>query len=228
MVEGTFMSNSKDTILSRIRAALHENEVGSTDITQTPEIERMYDQKCLLTDEQKLDLFAERVNEYKAVTEIIAEDEIGEQIKTICTEAGLKTLAIPGGIDERWVSLLDSDVQLLRDDPTPLTNEELNNCDAVLTGALIGVAQTGSIILNGGPGQGRRVLTLLPDFHICVIKQEQITGIIPEAIQKLDSIVKESGRPITMISGPSATSDIELNRVEGVHGPRRLHVLIVK
>ncbi|TVP99210.1 MAG: lactate utilization protein C [Balneolaceae bacterium] len=229
MVGGSAMSGSKNIILERIRQALKKEDSGTTDdILTLPDIERSYEQQSNLSDEQKLHLFAERVNEYRAITEVIDEEEIGERIQSICSVSGIKSLAVPGGIEEKWVSALDSGVRLLRDEPEPLTKEELNNAAAVLTGAFLGVAQTGTIILNGGPGQGRRILTLLPDFHICVIRQEQITGILPEAIIQLDMAVKESGKPVTMISGPSATSDIELNRVEGVHGPRRLHVLVIK
>ena len=229
MVEGAKMSESKDVILGRIRGAL-KKEVSdkADDLLALPDILRSYEQQSSHSDEEKLHLFAERVSEYRAVTEIIAEEDTGERIRTICSESGVKSLVVPGGIDEKWVSTLDDGVRLLRDEPEPLTKEELNSSDAVLTGAFLGVAQTGTIILNAGTGQGRRVLTLLPDFHICVIRQEQIVGIIPQAIKKLDSTVIETGRPVTMISGPSATSDIELNRVEGVHGPRRLHVLVIK
>jgi L-lactate dehydrogenase complex protein LldG len=223
------MSESKDVILGRIRRALKKEESDTTDdLLSLPDILRSYEQQSNFSDEQKLHLFAERVNEYRAVTEIIDEEETGVRIRTICSESGIKSLVVPGGIDEKWVSTLDAGVRLLRDEPEPLTKEALNNSDAVLTGAFLGVAQTGTIILNAGPGQGRRILTLLPDFHICIVRQEQISGLVPEAIKKLESTLKEAGKPVTMISGPSATSDIELNRVEGVHGPRRLHVLVIK
>jgi L-lactate dehydrogenase complex protein LldG len=109
----------------------------------------------------------------------------------------------------------------------PLPNERLDNSDGVLTGCALGIAQTGTIVLDGGVCQGRRVITLLPDYHLCVIREEQIVGLVPEALRILQTTHPESPRPFTFVSGPSATSDIELNRIEGVHGPRTLEVLVV-
>ena len=120
-----------------------------------------------------------------------------------------------------------AEVELLRDTDGALSNEQLDAGDGVLTGCALGIAQTGTIVLDGGPAQGRRVLTLLPDYHLCVIRADQIVELAPQAIARLGPAVREQRRPITLISGPSATSDIELSRVEGVHGPRTLEVLIV-
>jgi L-lactate dehydrogenase complex protein LldG len=119
-------------------------------------------------------------------------------------------------------------VETLRDAARPrLTKEELDGSDGVLTGCALGMAQTGTIVLDSGRAQGRRELTLLPDYHLCVVREDQIVGLVPEAFAELEDAVKNEGRAISFISGPSATSDIELDRVEGVHGPRTLEVLIV-
>jgi L-lactate dehydrogenase complex protein LldG len=122
---------------------------------------------------------------------------------------------------------LPEDVEILRDESqAPLTYAQLDRSDGVLTGCALAVAQTGTIVLVSGKGQGRRVLTLLPDYHLCVVFAEQIVAIVPEAFAKLDGKMSCDSPPVTFISGPSATSDIELSRVEGVHGPRRLDVII--
>ncbi len=217
------MNRSKEIILERI-----ENALGGKTETVESNISRDYRQKSSLDADEIMQMFAERVDEYKAVTEIIREDEIQGRLKIICEESAVKNLALPEGIDESWLNELPDSVQLLRDKPKLLSKKQLNESDAVLTGCYLAVAQTGSIILNAGEGQGRRILTLLPDFHICIVKQSQIVELFPEAVQKLEQTVRISANPITCISGPSATSDIELNRVEGVHGPRKLRVLIVK
>lgn len=221
------MSESKQQILNRIRNALGKDPDEDTAVLDQ-KIPRNFNQTASLDKKAKIQLFSERVSEYKATVERADNDTIGMRLKVICEKENVERLVIPPGLDEKWLSGINSSsVSLLSDSP-PLSKDELNNSDAVLTGCFLGVSQTGTIVLDAGPGQGRRALTLLPDFHICVIKESQIVEIFPEAIQQLDEIVKTTGRPITMISGPSATSDIELNRVEGVHGPRKLHVLIVK
>jgi L-lactate dehydrogenase complex protein LldG len=110
--------------------------------------------------------------------------------------------------------------RIVRDHP-PLSARELDAIAGVVTGCAVAVAETGTIILDHGPGQGRRALTLVPDFHLVVVQASQVAADLADALARLDP-----ARPHTLISGPSATSDIELIRVEGVHGPRNLHVLI--
>jgi L-lactate dehydrogenase complex protein LldG len=107
-----------------------------------------------------------------------------------------------------------------------LSVPELDALDGALTGCAIGIAEVGAFVLDGGPGQGRRALSLVPDLHICVVREDQVVGLVPEAVRKLEESVR-AGRPLTFVAGPSATSDIELDRVEGVHGPRTLHVVVV-
>ena len=140
-------------------------------------------------------------------------------------QRGLERLVVPSDLPEEWVP---DGLELLKESPdNQLGNDELDSSDGVLTGCALGIAQTGTIVLDSGESQGRRALTLLPDYHLCVVREEQVVGLMPEAIEKLGDSVREKGRAVTFISGPSATSDIELERVEGVHGPRTLEVLIV-
>ncbi len=129
---------------------------------------------------------------------------------------------LPAGIDPAWFAEAGrAGIEAVPDEP-PLSHQALDALDGVLTSCAVAIAETGTIVLDGGAGQGRRALSLLPDYHLCVVLVQQIVGTVPEAIERL-----EPNRPQTWISGPSATSDIELQRVEGVHGPRNLEVLIV-
>jgi L-lactate dehydrogenase complex protein LldG len=141
-------------------------------------------------------------------------------IAEVCREHGVRRLAVPGDLPPGWLAV---EIEMLRDNP-PLTNDELDRCDGVLSGCALAIAQTGTLVLDGGARQGRRALTLVPDLHICVVEADQIVGLVPEALARLE---KHARSPITFISGPSATSDIELSRVEGVHGPRTLIVVVV-
>jgi L-lactate dehydrogenase complex protein LldG len=155
-------------------------------------------------------LFADRVADYLAMVEHCRTDELGPRVRA--TVDGL-SVVVPDG--------LSVDVPGARRD-SALSAPELNSIDAVVTDATVGIAETGTIVLDHGPGQGRRALTLVPDFHLCIIRAAQVVADVPDALVLLDP-----SRPTTWVSGPSATSDIELSRVEGVHGPRRLHVIIV-
>nr|CEL16110.1 Predicted L-lactate dehydrogenase, hypothetical protein subunit YkgG [Kibdelosporangium sp. MJ126-NF4] len=189
-------------VLSRIRAAL------GTRPTPAP-VPRAYDRTRPFPS--VLDLFAERVADYRAIVHRVTDPS--DMIRS--TLAG-KRIAVPSDVPPDW---LVPEVTWLRE---PLTNADLDACDGVLTGCAVGIAETGTIVLDGGVAQGRRALTLLPDYHLCVVRAVQVTGTVPEALARL-----EPTRPLTFVSGPSATSDIEMDRVEGVHGPRTLEVLIV-
>jgi L-lactate dehydrogenase complex protein LldG len=161
----------------------------------------------------------ERLRDYKAYVIETTSATLPQAIADTCATYGVTMLAMPADIPDEW---LPDAIAARRDDP-PLTDAELDRCGAVLTGCAFAIAQTGTIVLNGGQTQGRRALSLIPDRHLCVVTADQVLGFVPEGIARL---AVEPTRPATFISGPSATSDIELSRVEGVHGPRTLHVLL--
>jgi L-lactate dehydrogenase complex protein LldG len=209
-------TTARDAILQRIRAALKDVAAD----TPQPVIPRAYRQADDAPRGEIIAQFIERVGEYKATVYETTASELPQAIAAAVSRQGVQRLVVPVGLPEAW---LPAGVTLLRDEP-PLANEALDTSDGVLTACALGIAQTGTIVLDAEPGQGRRALSLIPDYHLCVVRAEQIVGIVPEAIAAL---VPRSSQPLTFISGPSATSDIELNRVEGVHGPRTLEVLVV-
>ena len=215
------MSTAREEILWHIRRATHD--VPKDERPEDVPVERGYRKKDDASREEIVERFTERVAEYEATVHRVRENELPRTIAEACEQRGVRRLVVPPGLPEAWVPEI---TEVLRDEP-PLANEELDRSDGVLTGCALGIAQTGTIVLDAGEGQGRRALTLLPDYHLCVVREEQVVGLVPEAFTGLEDTVKGEGRAITFISGPSATSDIELNRVEGVHGPRTLEVLIV-
>jgi L-lactate dehydrogenase complex protein LldG len=163
----------------------------------------------------------ERVENYRA--RVIRTDPEGVVAAVAKSLAGARRTVVPSGFNPAWIP---NDPGIVRDEPV-LGAGDLDTVDAVLTSAVVGIAVTGTIVLDHTEGQGRRALTLVPDLHVCVVTADQIVGDVPEAISRLRSSVNK-GRPLTWISGPSATVDIELKRVEGVHGPRTLRVVLVE
>jgi L-lactate dehydrogenase complex protein LldG len=204
--------SSKDVILGRIRSALGPGIVA-------PEIPRDYRRGSGKPDADlpDLDLLVERLADYKAVVHRVTTEEpgIAAAIRAIL---GSGTVVCPPGLPTDW---LPPEIEAVVDDG--LAADRIAAADGVVTGAAVAVAETGTIVLDASPDQGRRIITLLPDLHICVLRSEQVVASVPEAVARLDP-----RRPLTWISGPSATSDIELNRVEGVHGPRNLHVILLE
>ena len=171
-------------------------------------------------------LFAERAADYRAVVERVPEAELATVIARVLAARSASVpgpFVIPTGLPGDWLAGLPGEITLARDEP-PLAAAELDRMSGVVTGCAVAIAETGTIILDhgpGAPGQGRRALTLVPDFHLVVVREDQIAADLADAFARLNP-----ARPHTLISGPSATSDIELIRVEGVHGPRNLHILL--
>jgi L-lactate dehydrogenase complex protein LldG len=212
--------NAREEMLDRIRAAL--SDVPPSETPADLPVPRDYLAASTASRAELVALFTKRVTDYKAAVRQVTAEELPAAIAEACAAQGVRRLVVPADLPDAW---LPGGIELLRDEG--LTYAQLDESDGVLTGCALANAQTGTILLDSGPRQGRRALTLLPDYHLCVVRAEQIVGVVPEAIRALAPAVLEGRRPITFISGPSATSDIELSRVEGVHGPRRLEVLIV-
>lgn len=220
---GRLVATAKETILWRIRRATRD--VPQDERPEDVPVERGYRREVDARRAEIVERFAESVAEYKATVHRVKEDELPGAIEVALEQRGVRRLVVPPYLPREWIP---EGVEALRDAARPhLTKEELDVSDGVLTGCALGIAQTGTIVLDSGRAQGRRALTLLPDYHLCVVREDQIVGLVPEAFARLEGTVKDEGRAVTFISGPSATSDIELNRVEGVHGPRTLEVLIV-
>ena len=163
--------------------------------------------------------FCERAAEYRATVRRVDAAAVDDAIAAACREHGAKRLAVPAA-GRRHVP----GVEVLVDDP-PISPRGLDRVDGVITGCALAIAETGTIVLDGGAQSGRRALTLVPDLHICVVEAGRVHASVPDAIAALAPAVAD-GRPLTFVSGPSATSDIELERVEGVHGPRELVILV--
>jgi L-lactate dehydrogenase complex protein LldG len=195
--------SAREEILGRVRAAIAGAEPG-------PPPPREY---RTATDDG-LETFRDRLHHYDAATHVIDATELD---RTVSATLNGRRVIVPAGIPDAWLTGVD----VLRDEPA-LTHEQIDGAQGVLTTCALAIAQTGTIVLDGGPGMGRRVLTLLPDHHLCVVRADQIVASVPEAVANL----KDLTRPLTFISGPSATVDIEMTRVRGVHGPRTLEVIV--
>ncbi|MGH2715853.1 MAG: LutC/YkgG family protein [Thermoleophilaceae bacterium] len=206
--------DARTAILARIREAL-------ADRPPAVEVPREYRRSAGDARTAIVARFSERVGEYQASVRSATAPELSEVLGELCREAGAARLAIPQHLPRQW---RPDGIELVED--TALTAHELDRLDGALTGCALAIAETGTIVLDGGAAQGRRALTLVPDYHLCVVEADAIAATVPEAVERLEPAVNE-GRPLTFVSGPSATSDIELNRVEGVHGPRTLHVVVL-
>lgn len=202
--------NAREEILDRVRAAL----AGAAPPAPVPRDYRRTDPGSELVGR-----FADRVSDYRAEVHRAAAGELAAAIAATLTRT--TTLVLPPDPPSGWLTGFPGPVR--RDDP-PIPVADLDAPGvSVLTGCAVAIAETGTIVLDAGPAQGRRALTLVPDHHVCVVRAGQIVATVPEGLARLS----DPTRPLTFVSGPSATSDIELDRVEGVHGPRRLDVIIV-
>ncbi|MFF8600098.1 lactate utilization protein C [Streptomyces sp. NPDC015232] len=208
--------SSRDLVLGRIRAAV-------AGAPEAPEPERTYLRQHAPDDPAALvDLLHENLADYRAVVHRTDPAGLPGLVARLLAGHRAASVVVPPGLPQEWLSEVPRDVQL-HPDRGELTARQLDATDAAVTGCAVAVAETGTLVLDAGPAQGRRALTLVPDVHLCVVRvPDQVVASVPLALPRLDP-----RRPLTWISGPSATSDIELDRVEGVHGPRRLDVLLL-
>ncbi|MGW0532479.1 LutC/YkgG family protein [Streptomyces sp. NPDC003032] len=211
--------SSRDRILGRVRRALAD--VPDDDTPYERAVGRDYlREHGGRTVRQTVDLLAENLAEYRALVHRCADEDLPQLLTRLLAERGSQTLLVPPGLPPYWLKAAD---QARVHDRAASTAHDLDRVDSVVTGCAVAVAETGTLVLDGSPDQGRRRITLVPDHHICVVRvPDQVVPSVPQALERLDP-----ARPLTWISGPSATSDIELDRVEGVHGPRTLEVVLV-
>lgn len=210
-------ASAREEVLGRVRTALGTPRVAA------PEPPRGYRGAGAddgLARDAVLDELVDRLVDYRATVHRCSAGEVPAAVVRLAGQLG--SLVVPPGLDPAWLSLLPAGVTRLVDEPH-LHVSDLDGANGVVTGCAVAVARTGTIVLDAGPGQGRRALTLVPDWHLCVVRTEQVVPAVPDGLARL-----EPRRPLTFISGPSATSDIELQRVEGVHGPRTLVVVLVE
>jgi L-lactate dehydrogenase complex protein LldG len=203
--------SAREEILASVRTALAGGAA--------PEpVVRAYRRGGETGEARLVDLLHDRLVDYKAEVRRVAEHDLPAAIADACAAHYVSRLGVPPGLRSDW---RPGAVSVIEDDG--LTPRELDGLDGVLTACTLAIAETGTIVLAAGPEEGRRALTLVPDLHICVVRENQVVDTVPAAFAQLGPLAR---RPLTLVSGPSATSDIELSRVEGVHGPRTLVVLI--
>lgn len=206
------MTSARDEVLGRVRTALADVPAGER--PEEVRVRRNYRPALDLSRPELVDLLVDRLADYKAVVRRVRAADLADVIAEML---GSRRVVVPAGLLPEWYA-----GRTIVVDDGGLSVAELDRLDGTLCGCSLAIAETGTLVLDGGERSGRRVLTLVPDYLLCVVEADQIVGSVPEAIAAL-----APDGPITLVSGPSATSDIELNRVEGVHGPRTLEVLVV-
>jgi L-lactate dehydrogenase complex protein LldG len=213
---------ARDEVLARIRKA---NAAAAAQPTGEPgpgEPGRAYRTRGDRDEAELLNLLAGRLTDYRATVRRTTAAGLAGEIAAALTRRGARRVVVPAGLDLPGRGTLAADVEVVADNG--LDARALDACDGAVTGAAVAIAETGTIVLDGSPDQGRRAITLVPDYHLCIVRAEQVVEVVPQAVVWLAA---SAGAPLTWISGPSATSDIELERVEGVHGPRTLEVILV-
>jgi len=203
---------AREEMLARIRAA------APPDARRDGPSSFSYRERGQLSSAALLELLADRLTDYRASVRRATQETLPAAIAAALADRGARRVVVPPGLDLP----LPNSAEVAIDDG--LSAAELDTFDAVITRAAVAIAETGTIILDGSAGQGRRAISLVPDYHLCIVGADQVVELVPTAVSELAAAAT---RPLTWISGPSATSDIELERVEGVHGPRTLEVILM-
>ena len=209
------MTSAREVVLARVREALRAPQRPLADVPRAYRTSGDHP----VGHPALLDRLEQRLLDYRARVSRCSSDGVADAVAAALREAGARHVAVPPGLPPQWLQAGAAEV--VPDDGLPAA--ELDALDGTVTGCAIAIAETGTIVLDSGPTCGRRALTLVPDLHVCVVLGDQVVASVPEGVARLDPL-----RPLTFVSGPSATSDSELSRVEGVHGPRRLHVVLVE
>lgn len=207
--------SAREAILERVRSAVPSRGAAE----EYARVVRNYSRCSAMSGDERVALMIERLREYDAEVVECAPDAVAATIAQRIAASGHTILAAPPGLPEAW---LTPACAWRIDDG--LTHDAIEQAEGVVTAASCGIAESGTMVLHHGPSEGRRVLSLLPDWHLCVLYASQIVEVMPEYFARFP----EAPRLATFIAGPSATADIEMTRIKGVHGPRFLNVIVVR
>jgi L-lactate dehydrogenase complex protein LldG len=211
--------SSREEILRRVRAATGDTSTEDAARAGWGAVRRDYKRAGVLPREQVLELLEDRVRDYDATVNRCGRGDVARSVARMLQERGKRRLVVPSGLTPEW---LPADFEFVVD--SGFTATELDRFDGVLTGSTVAIAETGTVVLQNVPGQGRRAVTLVPDYHLCLVLVEDVVETVPEA---MDRLRVTSRLTTTFVSGPSATADIEMTRIKGVHGPRHLDVILI-
>ena len=207
---------AREVVLSRIAVGL--SDVPADESPEDVVVVRNY---LRALDVDVVERFVQRISEYQTTVRRVSAADVPDAVAEQLGSRDVRRIAVPSDLPDEWRPSEAEVVTGARD------ARALDDVDGALTGCALAIAETGTIVLDGGARQGRRALSLVPDYHLCLVEERQIVGTVPEAMSQIAPALRRMLRPVTFVSGPSATSDIELSRVEGVHGPRTLDVLVI-
>ena len=219
MATETMTGSAREEVLRRIRAAKGGAANAEAVRAGWSALERRYRRETTRSPETILELLVDRLRDYDARVVRVGHAEVAASTAGMLAERKVQRMVVPAGFPAEW---LPGGVEIVVDEG--LAAGELDAVDGVMTGATLAIAETGTVVLQNVPGQGRRAVTLVPDYHLCVVRVEDVVETVPEAIARLQATAELA---TTFVSGPSATADIEMTRIKGVHGPRFLDVILV-